>query len=734
MAEEPSVLDYVKSKLMPWKYRMPEDFCYDNPTDETGTDLKESSEVMFEKKDFRWPFVIPWKFIIALGMALIAQSFLEPPIRKIELAIGFYSASFLFIFWSFLSKEKIFDQIMPTSFKNFKFDFDNVNQIALGTSVILFLITLFAFKPVARGVNDIRFTDLNLFLWFATLITFVYAVIDQEPVKRSLHNLKKTFQNKEIHLKITPWVLLLGVTTIVVIFFRFYRLNEVLGEMFSDHAEKLLDVNDVLKGDYHVFFVRNTGREFLQFYLTAFVAIVFRTGVSFLSLKLGTALAGFFALPFIYKLGKELGNKWVGLFAFLLAGVSYWHNVISRVGLRFPLYPLFVAPTLFYLIRGIRQKRRNDFIYSGIALGLGLHGYSSTRFLPFVVLFAIFLFLIHASSRGSRKSTINALVILIITSVIVFLPLLKFSLISPEDVSYRALTRLAPTEQAYESSPFLIFLDNLWNAEAMFFYSNGNTWVHSIPGRPALDVITAALYFIGTMIVLLRYIRHRNWEDLFLILSVPLLMMPSILSLAFPGENPSLNRTGGAIIPVFILAAIAFEGVIRSLWKNSKTWIGKIGTVSIALSLLAGTAYLNYDLVFRQFDQRFLQGAWNTSQIGAVIRGFADSVGSTDNAYVVPYPHWVDTRVVGINVGDPTRDFALWPDQFATTLDTEGEKLFIIKPDNQEALELLQVMYPNGILFLYDSGREGKDFYIFHVPVQVIDEENNLLLIEENNS
>jgi hypothetical protein len=64
----------------------------------------------------------------------------------------------------------------------------------------------------------------------------------------------------------------------------------------------------------------------------------------------------------------------VGLLAFVLMGIGYWPNVISRVGLRFPLYPLFAAPTLFFLIRGLGTRNRNDFIFAGLFLGLGLHG------------------------------------------------------------------------------------------------------------------------------------------------------------------------------------------------------------------------------------------------------------------------------------------------------------------------------------------------------------------------
>jgi hypothetical protein len=199
--------------------------------------------------------------------------------------------------------------------------------------------------------------------------------------------------------------------------------------------------------------------------------------------------------------------------------------------------------------------------------------------------------------------------------------------------------------------------------------------------------------------------------------------MPSILSLAFPDENPSLNRTGGAYIPVFILVAIGFEGVFRNIWRVAKSWRSKVGVVSLGAILFLTSSMINFDLVFNQYDKQFMAGAWNTSQIGSVIKGFSNSIGNPDRAYVVPSPHWVDTRLVGINSGYPTKDYALWPDQFDQLLVDDGEKLVILKPDNHEALILLQEMFPNGVLNNYDSGYEGKDFYMFHIPPIIIHDE-----------
>ena len=86
---------------------------------------------------------------------------------------------------------------------------------------------------------------------------------------------------------------------------------------------------------------------------------------------------------------------------------------ISRIGLRFPLYPAFAAPALYYLIHGLRRRNRNDFILSGLFLGFGLHGYSPYRLVPFVVLVVVAIYLIHKQSKGSRGQTLMMFAVLV---------------------------------------------------------------------------------------------------------------------------------------------------------------------------------------------------------------------------------------------------------------------------------------------------------------------------------
>lgn len=716
MIEEPSVLDYLKSKLNPGKYgkiHIPEP-GNSGVEEWTAPEVPGQAQARLseqpaegDQQQSRWEVVsLPWKIAEALLSALLAQFLLEPPTRQVGLALFLYAWAILLIVLASL-KGEVYLAEAPVLEGRFNPPW-RPNRLLIGFPFLIGAFLLF-------GGN--RFTFFNLVMWGILFILVLRALWEKDrPPLRLWQHVKGLFHNAPMHIRLEPQDLLLVGVAVLAVYFRFTQLGQVPAEMFSDHAEKLIDVGDVLQGQTAIFFPRNTGREALQMYLTAAVSQVFGTGLSFMSLKIGTALAGLFTLPYIYLLGKETGNKWVGLAAVTLAAIAYWPNVIARVALRFALYPLFTAPTLYYLIRGLRRARWNDLLLAGLVLGVGLHGYSPMRIVPLVVVAAFGVYLLHPQSSGQRKQALWGLVALALVAFLVFLPLLRYMLDDPQLFWARAFSRSGSTERSIAGAPWLIFLKNAWKAWIMPFWDNGSIWVHSIPGRPALGVVSAALYLLGLVLLAVRYVRKRHWLDVFLILAVPLLMLPSSLSIAFPDENPSLNRTGGAYVVIFLIAGLGAEGVFRALAEKARGWFGKAVTVLLGLSLLVGAVGQNYDLVLNQFATQFRQGAWNTSQIGAVIQGFATSVGDRDSAYVVPFPHWVDTRLVGINAGFPEKDYALGADQLDSTLTNPGAKLFIVKTDDQETLDLLHALYPTGYFTLHTHPLPGKNFWAFFVP------------------
>src|SRR5215207_5905380 len=360
----------------------------------------------------------PWRSLLALFLALIGQRLFEPPLAAVPLGYAFYISALILLGWAISRGEWPLAPLLESSQGN---DSQKYRLIALIVSIVLIIFSFFIFS------NNL-FTSTNVTIWLLAIATFIGAFwLRRNNPRTSFRNFTSFFKRDAWTINISQWTVLLIAATALVFFFRFYQTASIPPEPFSDHAEKILDVYEISQGDTQIFFIRNTGREAFQMYWTLLVAKLFGTGLSFLSLKLGTAILGFLTLPFIYLLGKEIGGRRVGLFAFILAGIGYWPNVISRVGLRFPLYPLFAAATFFFLLRGLRTRNRNDFLLSGLFLGIGLHGYSPFRIVPFVVVTAFVLYWLHPrQSKEARKELPIWLVMLALVSMFVFLPLLRY--------------------------------------------------------------------------------------------------------------------------------------------------------------------------------------------------------------------------------------------------------------------------------------------------------------------
>ena len=703
---EPSVLDYVKALLSFHRGQLP-------AIPASAKRGKAPAKIVRAKRPQVQTSVpamaLPWRSGLALLLFLMAQVFWLPPRTAWMWGFALAVAATLCAMWAAQRGEWRLPQIEQARVERKSLIF---RRLPLGFGLLGFALT-FLFS----GNN--RFTGLNVSLWLLSigLVLAAFWQFPQSP-RASWKKFMDRIRQPVWGVQISRWTLMLLAAFAVIAFFRFSQLASMPAEMISDHAEKLLDVNELFNGSRAIFFERNTGREPLQFYLTAGVARLFDSGISFLSLKLGTVILAFFSLIYIYLLGKEVGGRWVGLFALLLVGVAFWPNLLARSGLRFSLYPTFAAPTLYYLIHGLRRGQLNEILLAGVFMGIGLNGYSPFRIVPLVAGAAVLLFLLHTPNAELRRRGLIGLALLALVAVVICAPLLRYAAEHPAAIGERTLTRMFEAERPYPGPVLLTFLSNVWNGLGMFNYTGGRIWLVGISDYPAFDPLSAALLLLGVILAAVRYARNRSWLDLFLLVSIPLLMLPSTLSLAFPEENPAMNRASGAWIPAFILCALALDALLHG-WRDKLG--GKAGLRVAqwggALILLLVVA-LNYHLFFNKYISAYDNNSWNTSELGQVIADYAGSFGSYDSAWVVAYAHWVDTRLVGINAGNPSRDYGIWPDQLSTTLTTPAPKLFLLKAGDEEGLAELRELYPQGLLGYQPSRVPGKEFLTYFVPEQ----------------
>lgn len=668
---------------------------------------------------------IPWLVLGILFFALLGQLQFEPPQTLYPMGIFCYLIALGLAVVAFVRRQLT---LTPLSASEIRTDSFAVRSLPFVLSLLLSALTFYF-------MSDNEFTAKNVTLWILTLFFHILAFWVYEPRTDVVDGAAQTnpikwISQNEWSFKITRRALLLFVVFGFAVFFGFYKLYSLPDNMTSDHAEKLLDVYDITQGQYSIFFVRNTGREPLQFYLVAFLSQWL--GVSFLALKTSTALMGMLSMIYIYLLGKELGGERVGLLAVAFAGIACWPVLIDRIGLRFAYYPPFTAATIFYFIRGLRQQRRNDFILAGIALGIGLNGYTPMRIVPLAMIVFLIVYLFHVKDSQSRKQALVWFGLMAFTAWIFMIPLIRYALEFPDQFGERAFSRLGTIERPFPGPVWQIFLQNVWNGLKVFNWYSGEIWTFTITHhRSALDLISAALFLIGVVLLIFRYLRSRSWQDMILLVAIPLLQLPSTLALAFPEENPALNRMSAAFVPAFILVAIALDTIMNSIANHPKDDVQEdvvaapvsvsasprsTFAVILALGLFAASLFNNYDLIFNQYETQFKLSNWNTRDMGLVMKDFIDKGGSPDQAWIVPFPYWADTRLPLFWAEAIYRgESALSPDQFGTTVDMPGAKLFMLNIEDAANLEGLRALYPDGVTTIYQAEEPSKNFYIFRV-------------------
>lgn len=710
--QEPSVLDYLKALLSGQKAPAVPPLPRSGRSRVRKQAAKPSASSRGRAKAAAPAFTLaqlPWRSVGAFVLFFAGQILLAPPGGAALLAASVLLLAVGLAAWAYVEGEWSLPQLAPAEAHKGVAVFRRTPLLAAGV--------LFVLAFLLSGNN--QFNLLNLACWLGAVGSLLYAF--WQPAAKAARRpslrtqLAGFVRQPEFTLRVSRWSLLVLLAFGLIAFFRFHQLTVTPPEMVSDHAEMLMDVLDIQNGKTSIFFERNTGREPLPFYLAVWVGSLFGTGASFLTLKLASALVAFASLAFVYLLGKELGGRWVGLFALLLTGLAYWPNVLSRLGLNFGLYAALAAPTLYYLLRGLRRSSLNDFLLAGLFMGIGLNGYTAFRIVPLVAAAAVAIFLLHRSSPQARSQALLGAVLLAVVAIVAVTPLLRFAIDNPALVNQRVLTRLGEAERAYPGPAGAIFVSNVFKGLGLFNYSGGTLWVTGAVRAPAFDPLSGALLLLGVCLAVMRYARHRQWQDLFLLLSIPLLMLPSTLSLAFPEENPAMNRASAAWIPAFLLCALALDAVLHSIRARFNGGLGLRLAQLLGVGVLGLVALLNYGLFFGEYTRSYTANSWNSREMGQAIADYANSFGSLESAWVVAYPHWVDTRLVAMEAGKPGHDYAVWPEQLANTASVPAPRLYLLKPEDTLAASTLQQLFPQGVLTTFTSRTLTRDFLMYLV-------------------
>jgi 4-amino-4-deoxy-L-arabinose transferase-like glycosyltransferase len=518
----------------------------------------------------------------------------------------------------------------------------------------------------------------------------------------------------------TPQTAALLLLVAIAVFFRGYRLAEVPPEMNSDHVEKLLDVHDVVTDKPYIFFERNTGREPMQFYLVTAIIRAFDTGLTFYSLKLSNFVMGMLTIFGVYLLGREVGGRRVAWVAAFFAAVALWSFAPSRVGLRYPFAPAFTSLALWSLWRALRSQERKDWLVGGLMLGLGLHGYTSFRIMPLAVTLTLLLKI--ALDRPLRwqqwRQYVQNFTLYVATSALVFLPLARYWYNNPDMFWYRSLTRSTSLESEISEPLWSLAGQTFLRTLGMFHWVGDNVFVSTIAGVPVLNPITNGFFVIGLGYTLVVLSRQRRFAALALLLNGFMLLMPSMLNFAFPNESPSVVRTGSAIPVIAVIFALGARYVYQQFAFPSKH--GRTASAALVGLLLVAIAVINYNRYFGTYLTNYQQSSMNTAEVSAKMNDFLSLVGDTDQMFMKGWPHWLDTRSLGIQLGDVDWYLTHGSMDMAPLIERAPKDgspiLFVVHPDDMESSQSLKRLYPNSFSITYRSATPGHDYIFVVVP------------------
>jgi hypothetical protein len=583
---------------------------------------------------------------------------------------------------------------------------------------LVLLLTVVAFLSLSKN----RFTVRGLLCWWGAVLAWLLAHVQVRPGHLKLSDVLGRrpggLFGGAISIRLSWVALALLCVLALSFFFHVYRVDATPAEAQSDHVEASEDVRSILHGQYMIFFPRNTGREATQFYLTAGLSHI--TGYSFFTLKLAMALVGALNVIPMFFLGKELLDRRFGLLAAFFMAVSYWHIIVSRIGWRIVLAPLWTTVTLYFLLRAFRTRRRNDFLLAGLSLGAGLYGYMSFRVTPLLVV-ALFVLeaLLNRRPELELKAFLTNGALLVGTSMWVYLPMFRYMYDEPRMLWYRVLTRTTDLERPIGPSALSVFADNVKRALQMFNWIGDAAWTASVPGRAVLDDVSAALFVLGVASLLVLLLVKRRLVALYIAVAMFLLLLPSTLAIAFPIENPSNIRASGVIPLMIVLVALPVYLACRQVVQALRGGTGLVIAVVVLALLMGQAARLNYRLYYEEYDQQYRRAAWNASDMAHVMQGFADSLGSIYDTYIIGTAYWVDHRAVALTLRNME-----WNNLIMDMREAEPHlleprnRLYLFNPSNLAAESWLREHYPQGKLMRFQAFIPEKDFMIYLAMAQ----------------
>ncbi|MCL4265630.1 MAG: glycosyltransferase family 39 protein [Anaerolineae bacterium] len=398
------------------------------------------------------------------------------------------------------------------------------------------------------------------------------------------------FRHKNI-----PWLWLI---LAVALFVRLYRLSSAPPGISGDEMFNAVDAAQINWRNLPVYFEGNNGREALFFYLMALSTWLL--GPTIFALRLPAALLGVGSVLLAYGLGRDAFHRHVGLLAAGLTAVSLWPIMESRWALRAVSLTFCTTLTVFLMMRGWQNGRRRDWLLGGVALGLTMYTYIPSRVFPAVILIWL-VWLWWFDSPRLRQQWQN-IALSLLMALLVFVPYGLYMQQNPEKVNQRISGLTVALEDALEDGQWDALGQSITATLKTFTWQGDTDWRYHLSGQPIFDPITGLFFYSGFALCLwFAFKRDGRPESASPVESAsapstqPNYALVLIWLAAMLGPNliiddkPSFLRAAGAIVPIYLITAVALHTFARQLshkWPRLTPIMPVVAVIAFSLILV----------------------------------------------------------------------------------------------------------------------------------------------------
>jgi 4-amino-4-deoxy-L-arabinose transferase-like glycosyltransferase len=657
--------------------------------------------------------------IIAMALGFFAQSQLD---KGTDLTLGVVAFAASGVLFAYCFREVNLERAdTPTVLPG-------VSRLSIPALALSIVLGALAFVETSGN----QFRAIGMAAWLCSILVYFYALPHVNDLSVAWARVRSAFALMGVLVR---WeILILVAITAIGAFFRFYKLDAIPAEMGPDLPLKYMNVQNILDGNYMVFFPSHPGRESLFFYWAAIFARLF--GNSHLTIKFAAALAGTCTIPALYLVVKRLFNAEAGLYAALLLAISHWHIILSRIGFRSILVPFFLFILIYLTLGAIERRRDFDFALAGLWLGLGLYTYNSWLLAPVALGLALLLFW-SARRTLPLETAVRFLIVAGIAAFLVWMPLARYGYENPEMYLRRVATRITSEEQPLPPDVVGVFLDNLKRTFAMLSYRGDSVFVQNVPFLRELGFFSGVLFILGLAYLITHW---RRGHSAILLAFFAIMLLPSALSIAFPQEVPNDVRSSGGIGMAILIAALPLPLIRKRLVEllpsiklgpittrvaisPREEWRVKGGLLLVtgwivpafALFLFWGEAQAAYNTYF--VDYVNAQPSHNYSISRELARTLDDFAGD-GLAFVKIYPYWYDGNALRVQLHRQPPDWHAELDHFDANQppfsDLVGQAMFLVNPQDTEALRFLQEFFPQGLAVEHRDPTGDVQFIAFY--------------------